>query len=124
MSAKTARLSSDCPVYRGYGQRRTEKIVQDWARGDIDFVVATSAFGMGVDKANVRTVIHACLPESPSRYYQEIGRAARDGHQGLAIVLFTDTDGKALDDVKSAFSQATGSWLTRKGRTEMEEPLS
>ncbi|WP_374788842.1 DEAD/DEAH box helicase [Brucella oryzae] len=96
------------------GSEERKKIVQDWARGDIDFVVATSAFGMGVDKANVRTVIHACLPESPSRYYQEIGRAARDGHQGLAIVLFTDTDGKALDDVKSAFSQATGSWLTRK----------
>ncbi|MBB4509542.1 ATP-dependent DNA helicase RecQ [Rhizobium leguminosarum] len=89
-------------------------IVSDWAKGDIDFVVATSAFGMGVDKANVRTVIHACLPDSPSRYYQEIGRAARDGHQGLAITLFTDTDGRALDDVKSAFSQATGSWLTRK----------
>jgi ATP-dependent DNA helicase RecQ len=89
-------------------------IVRDWAKGDIDFVIATSAFGMGVDKANVRTVIHACLPDSPSRYYQEIGRAARDGHQGLAITLFTDTHGNALDDVKSAFSQATGSWLTRK----------
>lgn len=89
-------------------------IVRDWASGEIDFVVATSAFGMGVDKANVRTVIHACLPDGPSRYYQEIGRAARDGHQGLAIALFTDTKGRALDDVKSAFSQATGSWLTRE----------
>lgn len=89
-------------------------IVRDWASGEIDFVVATSAFGMGVDKANVRTVIHACLPDGPSRYYQEIGRAARDGHQGLAIALFTDSKGRALDDVKSAFSQATGSWLTRE----------
>lgn len=95
------------------GEER-EAIVQDWAKADIDFVVATSAFGMGVDKSNVRTVIHACLPDSPSRYYQEIGRAARDGHQGLAIALFTDTDGQALDDVRSAFSQASGSWLTRK----------
>ncbi|MGP4691990.1 DEAD/DEAH box helicase [Agrobacterium cavarae] len=96
------------------GGEERKTIVRDWARGDIDFVVATSAFGMGVDKANVRTVIHACLPDSPARYYQEIGRAARDGHQGLALALFTDTNGKALDDVKSAFSQATGSWLTRK----------
>lgn len=96
------------------GGEERKTIVSDWARGDIDFVVATSAFGMGVDKANVRTVIHACLPDSPARYYQEIGRAARDGHQGLALALFTDTNGKALDDVKSAFSQATGSWLTRK----------
>ncbi|WP_312895269.1 helicase-related protein [Rhizobium laguerreae] len=95
------------------GEER-KAIVRDWANGEIDVVVATSAFGMGVDKANVRTIIHACLPESPSRYYQEIGRAARDGRQGLAITLFTDTDGRELDDVRSAFSQATGSWLTRE----------
>src|SRR3546814_8779531 len=70
---------------------------------------------MGVDKSNVRTVVHACLPEGPSRWYQEIGRAARDGHQGLAVCLYTrDERWATRNDVKDAFSQATGSWLTRE----------
>src|SRR3546814_3061237 len=59
------------------------QIVEDWAAARIDVVVATSAFGMGVDKSNVRPVVNACLPEGPSRWSQEIGRAARAGHQGL-----------------------------------------
>lgn len=66
------------------------KIVSDWRAGSIDLVVATSAFGMGIDKDDVRAVIHACVPESPSRYYQEIGRGARDGNQALALMLWTD----------------------------------
>jgi ATP-dependent DNA helicase RecQ len=69
---------------------------------------------MGVDKADVRSVIHACLPESPQRWYQEIGRAARDGHQGLAVCLFTiDERSRHRSDVDEAYNQATGSWLTR-----------
>lgn len=90
------------------------RIVQDWAEDKIDVVVATSAFGMGVDKANVRSVVHACLPDSPSRWYQEIGRSARDGRQGLAICLFTDakTD-DVKDDANQALSMATSSWITR-----------
>lgn len=90
------------------------QIVRDWADEKIDLVVATSAFGMGVDKANVRSVVHACLPDSPARYYQEIGRAARDGRQGLAVCLFTDADKDGVkDDVSHARSTATSSWITK-----------
>lgn len=96
------------------------RIIRDWSRDEVDIVVATSAFGMGIDKADVRTVVHACLPEGPSRWYQEIGRASRDGHQGLAICLFTregERDAvprpRVRTDVSDARMQATGSWLTR-----------
>lgn len=89
------------------------QIVLDWAADKIDVVVATSAFGMGVDKSNVRSVVHACLPDSPARYYQEIGRAARDGRQGLAVCLFTDAHkDNVKDDVAHARSTATSSWIT------------
>ena len=91
------------------------RIVEQWAADQLDIVVATSAFGMGVDKADVRSVIHACLPESPARWYQEVGRISRDGHQGLAVCLFTHSSSRTeKDDVDTAFSQATGSWLTRE----------
>jgi ATP-dependent DNA helicase RecQ len=87
------------------------KVVSDWTHGAIDLVVATSAFGMGIDKDDVRAVIHACVPESPSRYYQEIGRAARDGNQALALMLWSDNYGKD-GDWRQARMLWSGSWLT------------
>jgi ATP-dependent DNA helicase RecQ len=67
-------------------------VVRRWRAGELDLVVATAAFGMGIDKADVRAVVHACLPEDAARYYQEIGRAGRDGHQALALLLWADED--------------------------------
>lgn len=92
----------------GTADRR--RIVEGWAADRYDIVVATSAFGMGIDKPDVRSIIHACLPEGPARWYQEIGRASRDGGQGLAACLFLDGE---ESDVDQAYGLATSGWLTR-----------
>ncbi|MFG1828650.1 protein DpdF [Micromonospora chersina] len=67
------------------------QILRGWSGTDgptsIDVVVGTSAFGLGVDQPDVRTVVHACVPGSVDRYYQEVGRAGRDGHAAVAVWL-------------------------------------
>jgi ATP-dependent DNA helicase RecQ len=69
-----------------------ERVQRQFLSGELDVVVATIAFGMGIDKANVRTIIHAALPGSVEAYYQEIGRAGRDGLQSRAILLHSFAD--------------------------------
>ena len=61
-----------------------------WQRGDIRVMVATNAFGMGIDKADVRSVIHVDVPDSPEAYFQEAGRAGRDGQTAHAVLLYDD----------------------------------
>src|SRR6202044_3546141 len=69
-----------------------EKVQTQFLRNDIQVMVATVAFGMGIDKADIRTVIHAGLPGSVEGYYQEIGRAGRDGNPSQAILLQSFAD--------------------------------
>ncbi|WP_461631295.1 RecQ family ATP-dependent DNA helicase [Labilibaculum euxinus] len=63
-----------------------------WKRGIFQVMVATNAFGMGIDKADVRTVVHMDLPDSLEAYFQEAGRAGRDGKKAFAVLLYSKPD--------------------------------
>lgn len=69
-----------------------EKIVGEWRAGSLDIVVGTSAFGLGIDYAFARSVIHACVPETLDRFYQEVGRGGRDGRAALSLIVPTAKD--------------------------------
>jgi ATP-dependent DNA helicase RecQ len=71
-----------------------ERVQRSFLADELSVVVATIAFGMGIDKADIRTVLHAALPASVEAYYQEIGRAGRDGRMSRAILLHSYADRK------------------------------
>jgi ATP-dependent DNA helicase RecQ len=73
-----------------YEQRSDRQM--GWTIGKTRIMVATNAFGMGIDKPDVRFVIHADLPDSPESYFQEAGRAGRDGKRAFAVLLFSPDD--------------------------------
>jgi ATP-dependent DNA helicase RecQ len=78
--------------HAGMNYDERTKAQQAWTSGDVRVIVATNAFGMGIDKANVRIVVHYDLPEDLESYYQEAGRAGRDGHRSYAAVIYQDAD--------------------------------
>ena len=74
------------------------RIIDEWSENEFDIIVATSAFGVGVDKSDVRTVLHLYVPDNPNAYYQELGRGGRDGLPCLSVMcVYPD------EDLESAF---------------------
>jgi DNA topoisomerase-3 len=78
--------------HAGLDAERRRRVQEEFMAGKLDVMVATIAFGMGIDKPDVRTVIHTALPGSVEGYYQEIGRAGRDGNPSRAILMHSYGD--------------------------------
>ena len=93
IAAKTPCL----PYHAGMSAADRDNAQAAFLSGDVSVIVATTAFGMGIDKHNVRTVIHTGLPGSVEGYYQEIGRAGRDGKPSRALLLWSYIDRKMHD---------------------------
>lgn len=72
-------------------------LINLWAENQLDIIVATSAFGVGIDKQDVRAVIHATVPETLDRFYQEVGRGGRDGCASASLLIHSDLDRQVAD---------------------------
>jgi ATP-dependent DNA helicase RecQ len=94
-----------------------------FSAGAVDVVVATSAFGMGIDRADLRFVVHASAPPSPDSYYQEVGRAGRDGGPA-SIVLFHRPEDLGLHRFHSAGSVDEDLLRSVLGRVQKEDGVS
>lgn len=77
------------------------RIIEQWSRNMLDGIVATSAFGVGIDKRDVRTVIHAAVPETLDRFYQEVGRGGRDGCPSASFLIYSRQDRETANQIAS-----------------------
>ncbi|ANE51146.1 RecQ family ATP-dependent DNA helicase [Flavisolibacter tropicus] len=78
--------------HAGLSAEERDQKQQDWINNQVQVMVCTNAFGMGIDKPDVRLVIHADMPDCLENYYQEAGRAGRDGKKSYAVLLYTPAD--------------------------------
>lgn len=89
-----------CLFYHaGLESEEREKRQNAFISGECDIIIATIAFGMGIDKPNIRSIIHYNLPQSIENYYQEIGRAGRDGNISTCITLFNRNDERNIKNL-------------------------
>ena len=86
-------------IHGGTDGAARERAIDLWRKNQLDVMVATSAFGLGMDKGDVRLVIHACVPETVDRFYQEVGRGGRDGCPSVSVLLWTEKDCKVAEGI-------------------------
>lgn len=102
-----------------------ERVIRAWKSGQLDLVVGNAAFGLGIDKSDVRAVIHACVPESLDRFYQEVGRGGRDGRAALSLLLPTPQDvstARSMQAKHIGVEKGYGRWEAMFLRHRIPEP--
>jgi ATP-dependent DNA helicase RecQ len=100
-SQQLNQLGFTCTYYHGgLPSKEKEKNMQSWLENKAQVIVATNAFGMGIDKPDVKTVLHIQLPENIENYYQEAGRAGRNGEKAFGIIVTNTSD---IDYTKRQF---------------------
>ncbi|KAG2883672.1 hypothetical protein PC114_g20479 [Phytophthora cactorum] len=120
------RAGCDAGVYHGgLPRKRREFVRKQWMMGQLTVICATSAFGMGIDRSDVRFVVHHSIPLSLSAYSQQIGRSGRDGKPSVCVLLYSEADKGRADALttegRDFDGTGSGAISNRSSRGEMEE---